>query len=212
MTGSTTHSARRTRRRGAELLHAIHTAVRAELADHGYPDVTFEGVARRARVSKPVLYSRYHSRAQMLADALVSELTTEPMAASTGALRSDLQRTFDRFMEPSRRVGPATLRALLGDADEELSEQVTNLALTPALESLELCVREARARGELGPAPLPRQALMAPVTLLQTEALHTRVSPHYLDGVIDDVAIPLWTTLAADRNAADSDGSARTPR
>jgi AcrR family transcriptional regulator len=41
-------------------MSAIRAATRAELADYGYAGVTFEGVARRAQTSKPVLYRRYH--------------------------------------------------------------------------------------------------------------------------------------------------------
>ena len=46
-----THS----RRRADDLLAAIDHATRAELEDRGYQGVTFDGVARRARTSKPVL-------------------------------------------------------------------------------------------------------------------------------------------------------------
>ncbi len=59
-----------TRRRDETLISAIRDATYAELEEHGYSGVTFEGVASRAKTSKPVLYRRYRSRAHMVTDAL----------------------------------------------------------------------------------------------------------------------------------------------
>jgi hypothetical protein len=51
-----------TRRRNDKLMAAIHEATRAQLAERGYAGVTFEGVARRARTSRSVLYRRAPER------------------------------------------------------------------------------------------------------------------------------------------------------
>ena len=70
----------RRRRRDEELLGGIRQAVRDELRDHGYPGVTFEGVARRAGTSKPVLYRRFDSRAEMVLATLLT-FENEPLPA-----------------------------------------------------------------------------------------------------------------------------------
>ena len=78
------------RRRDDVLMSAIRKATRDELTDHGYSGVTFEGVARRAKTSKPVLYRRYPSRAHMVVDALLA-VPSQPIPASpTPSLRDHL--------------------------------------------------------------------------------------------------------------------------
>src|ERR1700744_1203463 len=87
------------------LMDAIREATRAELADHGYPGVTFEGVARRAKTSKPVLYRRYRSRAHMVVDALIV-LPRQPLPASGApSLREDMMALLDAIMLRLNRIG-----------------------------------------------------------------------------------------------------------
>ena len=51
-------------------MSAIRDATYAELKEHGYSGVTFEGVARRAKTSKPVLYRRWADRRALLRDVV----------------------------------------------------------------------------------------------------------------------------------------------
>ena len=106
-------------------MSAIREATRAELAEHGYPGVTFEGVARRAKTSKPVLYRRYRSRAHMVVDAMLL-LPRQPVPASEApSLREDLMTLLDAIMARFDRIGIDTYRSLIGDADDELLETIT---------------------------------------------------------------------------------------
>jgi AcrR family transcriptional regulator len=93
-----------TRRRNDKLMAAIHEATRAQLAERGYAGVTFEGVARRARTSRSVLYRRYRSRAQMVADAL-GALRWQPDWMTTGTLRQDLLLILTAILESFYIVG-----------------------------------------------------------------------------------------------------------
>ncbi|MEA5052397.1 MAG: TetR-like C-terminal domain-containing protein [Propionicimonas sp.] len=183
-----------TRRRGAVLTQAIRQAVLDDLADGGYGSVTYEGVSRRARASKPVLYRRYPTRAHMVADALLGDLRTRRMEPQkpTGPLRADLHSLFSLVVAPSRMVGARVLRALMGEADDELASLIINGDQRPAIDMLLSIVDHARGRGELGPSPIPRPALLAPVGLLRTQVLEEDMPPGYLDEVIDTVAIPLY--------------------
>ncbi|MFD0478308.1 TetR/AcrR family transcriptional regulator [Nonomuraea thailandensis] len=54
------------RRRQVEVDQAILEAAYGELLDRGYAGVTYDGVARRAETSKPVLYRRYPTRASLI--------------------------------------------------------------------------------------------------------------------------------------------------
>ena len=80
-----------TRRRGVELERAIYAAVVAEVAERGYSGVTYEGVAMRAGTSKPVLYRRWPTRAEMMFAALVARADSiREEFPDTGDLVGDL--------------------------------------------------------------------------------------------------------------------------
>lgn len=181
-----------TRRRGAVLLADIHDAIRAEVMENGYTAITFDGIARRARVSKPVLYRRYPTRAYMVADAFVATLQGAAMTTTTGSLRRDLHNVFENFLQPSRAVGPAALRALLGEADEQLLAHVAGLGHAPALASLRFALAAARDRGELGPAPIPEVVNESIAAIFQSHALRHRIDANDIDSIIDEIALPLY--------------------
>ncbi|WP_141871564.1 TetR/AcrR family transcriptional regulator [Microbacterium saperdae] len=87
---------------------AIRAATIAELTEHGYAGVSFEGVARRAQTSKPVLYRRYSSRAHLVVDAWSDRAPLTLPALGSGSLRGDLiggcEAVSERFQRVDRRV------------------------------------------------------------------------------------------------------------
>ncbi len=182
----------KTRRRGDALVEAIHEATRLELDEKGYAGVNFDGIARRARVSKPVLYRRYRSRAHLVASALVAQLVGVEATTSSGSLRTDLHHIFALYLGPARHVGAVTLRALLGEADDELSAELRDLALVPALASIAAVVEAARERGELGALPPPDSIAQALLAILQSRALHNELDTQSIDDLINDIALPLY--------------------
>ncbi|SDR86984.1 DNA-binding transcriptional regulator, AcrR family [Paraoerskovia marina] len=197
------------RRRDEVLTAAIREATRAELDDHGYAGVTFEGVARRARTSKPVLYRRYRSRAHLVSDALGSALRSSFTTETSGDLRADLRRTLGPLLTQVSAVGSATLRALLGEADQELLSEVAELNGEVARSSIRSALAAAAERGEIGPTPVPDTALLTPVALLRFAIIKGGPIPDsYLDDVLDDVLLPLFTTLAARANPVTPDDAA----
>jgi AcrR family transcriptional regulator len=142
--------ARRPRRTKAAVEAAITEAVRAELAERGYAALTFEGVARRAQVSKPVLYRRHPSRFSLVQATLrerAEALYTEP--PRTGSLRTDLMLWLDMANEEASRLKPATFRGLVGDASEQEIRQVAK-HMNARMHDVERCVLgPARQRGEI---------------------------------------------------------------
>ncbi|MCQ9369562.1 TetR/AcrR family transcriptional regulator [Brevibacterium sp. 91QC2O2] len=198
-------TAPRTRRRGTELEDAIHEAVLAELREHGYAGVGFAGVAKRARTSRPVLARRYASRAQMVAAAFTSNFEPpEPGGAGPAAatLRTELIDLFTAISAPSRRLGPQTSRALLGEADQELLDELMaglpgDAELATRVESfLRDITTAARARGELGPRDIPAHVLTAPLAVLRFAVLEREVDDAELARIVDDIAIPLYRVTA----------------
>lgn len=85
------------RRRGAELVRAIHTAAVAEVLETGLAGMTMEGIARRARAAKTSLYRRWSSPAEILLDALHLTFPTEIPSADADDLRGDLVRALEQL-------------------------------------------------------------------------------------------------------------------
>ncbi|WP_062516359.1 TetR/AcrR family transcriptional regulator [Demequina gelatinilytica] len=187
------------RRRAGELLDAIREATLEELHERGYQGVTFEGVARRAGTSKPVLYRRFSNRADMVVDAIVSTRFSVPPAPLDGPLREDLIRLMRGVMERMGRQGVTTFRGVIGEVDDATVTRVSTLVLSQFEAWLDGILVRARAAGELGPAAVPPRVTAAILALLRHEMLFvygSGMEPD-LEGIVDDVVLPLLraTTL-----------------
>lgn len=195
--------AQRRPRRTAQALQAdIHAAVLGALLEEGYLGITFEGVARRCAVSKPVLYRRYADRSAMVIDALGAAIREEQTAIgpprvlrSRGSLREDLIARFEVGREWARIVGPATYRGLVGEADLEALEELAGLGAHAASELQDHVVQPARERGELGPDPIPPAILLAPLRMSRDQILFGEPT---LEGeaLVDEIAIPLYRRVS----------------
>ncbi|MGI5213496.1 TetR/AcrR family transcriptional regulator C-terminal ligand-binding domain-containing protein [Plantactinospora sp. CA-290183] len=80
----------RIRRRGDDLVRAIHAAVLAEVADVGVSGLTMEGIARRAATAKTSLYRRWTSPRELLLEALLDAHPQEVPSPGADDLRGDL--------------------------------------------------------------------------------------------------------------------------
>jgi AcrR family transcriptional regulator len=105
-----------TRRRGQELVDAIHQAAIAETAEHGVSGLTMEGIARRAGTAKTSLYRRWESPEDIMVEAVRHHYPQEAPTPAADDLRGDLLRSLELFRE---LMGMGTLgRALLAVAAE----------------------------------------------------------------------------------------------
>lgn len=184
---------RLTRRRGAELTAAIRDATVAELAEYGYAGVSFEGVARRAHTSKPVLYRRYHLRAHLVIDAWTALAPLELPVRGTGTLRTDLIGVLGAINDRFQRVGVDAFRRVIAEADDDLLEQITTFTWTAAKDTVGRVLREARDRGDLGDEPIPERVLLLPLVLLRHELFFARgaLTTDALAEMVDQVCVPL---------------------
>jgi len=174
-------------------MSAIRAATTAEVAEHGYPGVTFEGVARRAKTSKPVLYRRYRSRAHMVVDALLA-LPRQPVpACKAPSLREDMLTLLDAFMQRFHRIGIDTYRSVIGDADDELLDTITAQLAELADQTIYRALSDARERGEIGVATIPERAATAIAALVRNEVFFNRgpVDRAALIDILDNVYLPL---------------------
>lgn len=186
-----------TRRRGQELDEAIRQAVRDELDEYGYAALTFEGVARRARTSKPVIYRRYGSRALMVVDAWIRPTPSDPTPTSTGDLREDLRLLARAVFERFSHIGIDTLRGLLAELPPEQIPRLTFTTTSWARDALSGVLAAAQERGEISSQPLPAHISELPIVLMRNELFFTgrldatQPDEGILDEIIDDICIPL---------------------
>ncbi|MEY9214658.1 TetR/AcrR family transcriptional regulator C-terminal ligand-binding domain-containing protein [Thermobifida halotolerans] len=103
-----TRASDRSRRRGAELVSAIHRSVIEEALQAGVNGLTMEGIAKRAATAKTVLYRRWSSPQEILLDALHATYPRETPAPEADDLRGDLLRSLrqmaDWMGQPTGRV------------------------------------------------------------------------------------------------------------
>ncbi|MDM8084477.1 TetR/AcrR family transcriptional regulator [Cellulomonas cellasea] len=191
---TTDEAAKATRRNGDELDEAIREAVRGELAERGYAGLTFEGVARRARTGKPVIYRRYSSRAQMVVDAWVRHTVADLPRASTGSLRGDLLAVGAAFVQRFELIGLDTLRGLIAEVGDDLLPQLAEMTSAAANEILGAVIDAARERGEIPPGELPPRVVSLPLALMRHELLFAgRVDEATMADLVDTLCLPLLT-------------------
>jgi AcrR family transcriptional regulator len=183
------------RRRGPVLEEAILDATLAELAEVGYPNLTMERVATRARASKASIYSRWPGRMELVMDVFYHLMPDPGSPPDTGTLRGDLLAS---LRQTARLLaGPAgeAIRGLLGDVlpDTARTAELRRHSHQLGRQTMEEIARRAVARGEITAGAVTRSRLEVGPAMLRYHFLFQ--GPHVSDGVItalvDEVIIPL---------------------
>lgn len=146
-----------------------------ELAAHGIAGFSVTRVAARADVDKRSISSRWPDRRQLLTDAIAT-LVADVEQASTGTLRSDLERLVptvaEAFSTPRFDILTRALREAREDPDlyggfkRNLLDHVTAI--------VEHAFREAARRGELAIGVDPDWATDAFIGLVMARAMGIR--------------------------------------
>jgi AcrR family transcriptional regulator len=142
------------RPRSGQVDDAILAAARAELGAHGYARMTVDAVAARAGVSKPTIYLRHPTKAD-LATAAIASMRVQPRPAPTDDLRADLiahLRLLRAGLE--RPNGMTMLGTVLAEENDtpELLALFRERLVKPRRRELRAVLEAARDRGELRPA------------------------------------------------------------
>ena len=176
------------RPRGASVVTAILSAVRAELAETGFEGLSVERVARRAEVNKTSVYRRWPTREALVAaamDGLRADFADSP---DTGTLRGDLHALAAPIAEfLTRPEGTALARAAIGTS---AANDVASLALGRMSEhtSQVFAIAErARERGDWREDADPQQVIFTLVgTILHRVLLeHADPTGPWLDSLVD---------------------------
>ncbi|WP_158883288.1 TetR/AcrR family transcriptional regulator [Amycolatopsis anabasis] len=194
----------KSRRRGAELEQAILDATWAELKEVGYTRLTIEAVAARAATSKPVIYRRWSSRAELVLAAWDRRVPAKRKAPPhTGALRSDLVAL---FKEVAHRVDSMMSEMIAGVMGETFRHPEVTKVLrkrlcepSPLTEAIETILGRAADRGELPPVKLPLRVTRLPLDLVRNEFIvyGAPLNEESIVEIVDEVYLPLLRGLGS---------------
>jgi AcrR family transcriptional regulator len=194
----------RGRPRSEEAHRAILAAVVALLPEHGLKGLTIEAVAARAGVGKTTIYRHWHSKNELVVEAL-QQLRPAGSPPDTGSLAGDLEAMVElqrRRLEASTL--PQIMPRVLSEAreDPELHAEILSTAVEPIRAILGEFVDRAVERGELR-EDVDRESLVdilhgLPVYLLlmnggdlnSLAGVPSRVVPMLLEGVSSSSAGP----------------------
>ena len=184
------------RRHGDELEGALLSAAWAELQEGGYSALTYDGVAARAETSKPVLYRRWPTKADLVVAALHhAGLFARRELPDTGSLREDAVDALRNFNETR------------GDFITVIGVYMANIAsdtgLSPAAlrdrllgdraSGATVLVARAVERGEIPDRPRSDGLVTLPFDLFRHDLLMrlARVPEARILEIVDDLWLPL---------------------
>lgn len=139
------------RSRDLRAMEAIFQATRELLLERGYPDLTIEGVAHRAKVGKSTIYRWWPSKQSLVLDAAAKELHFGDVP-DTGNTRQDLISGIDQLTRTfSNPVAGAVISAAIAhvERDPTLTRNFRNRWVTPWLQSFSAALERGIARGDL---------------------------------------------------------------
>ncbi|MFD9689992.1 TetR/AcrR family transcriptional regulator [Kitasatospora sp. NPDC059146] len=184
------------RRRGDELERAILDAVWAELAEHGYDRLTMDGVAARARTSKPVLYRRWPNRVELVVAALGRNAPDYREPPDTGDLRTDLAILLGGLLHRFDDLPTDAVHGFLVDLMRVPELRLVfhlGLRAPGPVDALAAIMHRAADRGEVDPARLTPRVVSLPLDLLRDAFLMGGSVPadRVIDEVLDEIVLPL---------------------
>jgi AcrR family transcriptional regulator len=184
------------RRRGAELEDALLDATWQELVEQGYAALTIDAVAVRAGTSRPVIYRRWATKAELVRAAVEHTLARDQLEPTdTGSLRGDLIALMRSANQ--RKVGRTALLAFyLGSYFQETGSSPAELraGLVEGRESImDVIYDRAIARGEVAAERLTPRLRQLAFDLFRHEALMTLkpVPDDVIEEILDQVVLPL---------------------
>jgi AcrR family transcriptional regulator len=141
------------RPRSERVDEAILAAALAELGERGYARMTVDAVAARAGVSKPTIYLRHPTKAD-LATAAIASMRAQPRPEPTDDVRADLLAHLRLLRAGLERPnGMAMLGTVLAEEHDtpELLALFRERLVAPRRRELRAVLEAARDRGDLRP-------------------------------------------------------------
>ena len=177
----------------------ILRAVRSLIDDVGVAEVTVDAVATRAEVSRPTIYRRWATRAELLFAAQTNASAAVEFP-DTGSFAGDLAIAVGHLAH----VMAASDRSVMSDqmgrmiADAEFAERVWSTRWIPDRNAVHHLWERALQRGEVDPDVDGHAVIddLVAVCLFRVALGHQSLQPDDLDAIIERI---LYGVLAARR-------------
>jgi AcrR family transcriptional regulator len=145
------NSAPNPERRNPERQQAILASALTLLAEHGYHQLTIEGIAKRAGVGKQTIYRWWPNKAALILEAYGSMAIENTAGVDSGSLRADLQQFLSEIAQAFSGLTGHAARSLLaetaGNSDFRYTMRQQFVAERRA--TLATMLRCGQSRGEL---------------------------------------------------------------
>jgi AcrR family transcriptional regulator len=191
----------RSRRRGSSLESALLEAAWNELLTVGYSKLTMDGVALRAKTSKPVIYRRWPNRVALVLAVLRHRSPIVPeRIADTGNLRSDVLSVMRGVAMTLSELSQESVWAIIADCFIDRGDaRIAEAGMKASIGTMSLIIQRATNRGELPESTIPRRVVSLPLDLSRHEMLIRRapVPEEILVEIVDDVFLPLLRVASA---------------
>lgn len=189
---------RGTRRRGDELVRAIHDATLAELSGTGYARLSMEAVAARAGTGKAALYRRWPTKQGLVIDALNAALPDlSGSLEETGTLRESLITCLRgmRDVLAGRTAFPDVSVLVELMREPELAKAYREKLITVRMAIIRTVLDRAVERGELAADKItPLLVRTGPALILQGLLMTGKPSPDAeVARIVDEILLPLLT-------------------
>jgi AcrR family transcriptional regulator len=189
----------KTRRRGERLENALLDAAWAELLEGGYSSFTFEGVALRARTSRPVIARRWRTRGELALAAFRHHLERHPLTVPEESdIRSELIEYIVRLYERDFPVVMMMWTQMAEYYREEHSSpaQFRDTLLGGRVSAVRFLLERAAARGEVDASKLTPMIVSIPLAFLAyVSAIQANIDIRAaVEEMIDTILLPLVAT------------------
>jgi AcrR family transcriptional regulator len=144
------------RRRGDELLESIFVITKELIEEVGYPNITFQQIAKRARTSRAVLYRRWATTFDLIVEminykrkALGGNLIDR--ITNTGSLRNDLIQLLTLHNSILSEIGMEIFTAYFFEMamnKKEILEETNTNVLSHNVQIMNKILEFAKSRGE----------------------------------------------------------------
>jgi AcrR family transcriptional regulator len=167
----------------------ILQAARDLVEEHGFGNVTIEGIAARAGVGKTTIYRRWPNKASLVLDAFFEDDGPPLSFPDTGSVREDIRRQMRKFVKALKGPLGCKISMLLanGQFDEEMAEAFRAHWIEPRRKEARQVVQRGIERGEIRQEVDPEvllDALYGPV-YFRLLAEHAPLTQSYADALVD---------------------------
>jgi len=185
------------RRRGEQLLEAVHSAALEEISEVGLRGASMDRIAHRAGTGKAALYRRWPNVRALALDVFIATLDEALPAANpdTGSLRADLLSSLTLLSRELDSNLGIVMRELISEAahDPALSQEFQDrFGLRKQVEAVSMLQR-AVARGEIPMQTIDPYVLQLPAALIVHQLIMTgsAPSPGEVEHIVDAIMLPL---------------------